>query len=68
MSEPNHIAESIVDKINDFKDHSDDFKTKEELKNWFKHNLPDQIRTSQELPLANVHASSASVRITQKKK
>ena len=41
MSEPNQIAEEILDKVKEFKDQSDDFKTKEEMRNWFKHNLPD---------------------------
>lgn len=61
MSEPNQISETIVNKIMDYKDQSDDFKTKEDMKNWFKHNLPDQIRSNQELPLASVQASQASV-------
>ena len=62
MSEPNQISEKIVNKIMDFKEQSDDFKTKEDMKNWFKHNLPDQIRCNQELPLASVQASQASMR------
>ena len=41
MCEPNEISESILEKIQEFREQSDDFKTKEEMKNWFKHNLPD---------------------------
>ena len=41
MCQPNEISEKILEKIQEFKEQSDDFKTKEEMKNWFKHNLPD---------------------------
>ena len=47
FSEPNEVHQSIIDKLKEFQDSSDDNKAKEALTNWLKQNLPDQVYIKQ---------------------
>ena len=44
LSKPESNTDAIKDKLESFKDEGDDLAVKEKLKNYFKHNLPDQLK------------------------
>ena len=39
------VTNAIQDKLKEFESYNDDHRAKESIKNFFKHNLPDQIRS-----------------------
>ena len=44
MSKPDSNVDQIKEKLESFKDEGNDMAVKEKLKNYLKHNLPDQLK------------------------
>ena len=57
LSKPDSNIDSIKDKLESFKDEGDDLAVKEKLRNYFKHNLPDQLK--QKNPILNDESTSS---------
>ena len=45
LKKKDDFTEVIHNKIMEFDSYGDDFKAKESIKNYFKHNLPDKLRS-----------------------
>ena len=59
LSRPESNTDAIKDKLESFKDEGDDLAVKEKLKNYFKHNLPDQLK--QKNPILNDESTSSQL-------
>ena len=59
LSKPEANSDAIKDKLESFKDEENDLAVKEKLKNYFKHNLPDQLK--QKNPILNDESTSSQL-------